>query len=485
MNNSKRTERNKKEAEIHLQKLHVSRDATDEQTVLGGVALVSQLLRGLGFQEAVDSRLKVFKIHQGYRESDHLLHLVNNLYVGGSGLDDLARLQADEQYKRMLGVDRVTDPTTGGDFLRRFQRSDINALKDAIWDVRKKAWSRAGKRLGRSVNVDLDNTFKEVYGNCSQGADFSYKKKFSYHPEVLSLAETGEWLDAINLPGNEVSGCKAAYLLRRSLPHLTEQFDQVCVRGDTKFGRTDVLKVAREHGASVCLCWAAHPTVQKLADELPQTAWKKLKRHTDRGQKTPAKSVRRRPNLRRKKARKRGYADKKLLGEEVAEFNYHPTCNKKKLPTGYRMIVIRKQIEVAGKTGLIDLYRYFFILTDLKDADPNNIVRRAYSRCNQENLIEQGKNGVSAFRMPTGRLLANDVWMVIGMLAQSIKSWLCLLALGLDKLNWEWKRFRLAFVYVVVRVIKGARQRHLRISAPPGQYEQLTNGLRRLGAVIH
>lgn len=442
-------------------------------------------IRGLGFQEAVDSRLKVLKIRQGYRESDHLLHLVNNLYIGGSGLDDLARLQSDEQYKRLMGVDRVTDPTTGGDFLRRFQRSDINALKDALWDVRKKAWNRAGKRLGQSVNVDLDNTFKEVYGNCSQGADFSYKKKFSYHPEVLSLAETGEWLDAVNLPGNEVSGCKAAYLLRRNLPQLTEQFEHVCVRGDTKFGRTDVLKVARQHGASVCVCWAAHPTVQKLADELPPSAWKTLKRRSTNEHKAPAKRIRRRANSRRRKARKRGYTDKKLLREEVAEFQYHPTCNKKKLTTSYRMIVIRKQIEVAGKTGLIDQYRNFFILTDLEDPDLNNIVRRAYTRCNQENLIEQGKNGVSAFRMPTGTLLANDVWMVIGMLAQSIKSWLCLLALGQDKMGWEWKRFRLAFVYVVARVIKGARQRHLWISAPPGQYEQITKGLRLLGAAIH
>ena len=65
----------------------------------------------------------------------------------------------------------------------------------------------------------------------------------------------------------------------------------------------------------------------------------------------------------------------------------------------------------------------------------------AYGRNNPRSLIEQSKNALSAFRMPTGQLLANEVWMVMAMLAQCFKSWLCLLAVRIDKLSWEWKRF--------------------------------------------
>jgi len=234
----------------------------------------------------------------------------------------------------------------------------------------------------------------------------------------------------------------------------------VCIRGDSKFGRTDVLSVAADHDVRVCLCWASCPTLVKTADSLPGTAWRALVRREETFPRS-GKCRKRGRNLRRMKARRRGYTDKKLKAEQVAEFAYRPTCNKHKIGRSYRMMVIRKQIEVAGKTGLFDQYEYRFILTDLAEPRLERIVRYAYGRSNQENLIEQAKNGVSAFRMPTGDLLANEVWMTVAMLAQNFKNWICLLGLGRDKLGWEWKRFRYQFVYLVARVKRAARQVHL------------------------
>ena len=146
------------------------------------------------------------------------------------------------------------------------------------------------------------------------------------------------------------------------------------------------------------------------------------------------------------------------------------------------MVVIRKQIEVAGKNGLFDLYTYRFIITDLPEANLSKLVRYAYGRSDQENFIEQGKNGVSAFRMPTGQFLANEVWMTMAMLAQNFKSYLCLLALGEDKLGWEWKRFRFSFLYLVARVTKGGRQLHLWLDPGHLYTEQVHQGLLALGA---
>ena len=120
--------------------------------------------------------------------------------------------------------------------------------------------------------------------------------------------------------------------------------------------------------------------------------------------------------------------------------------------------------------------------TDLEEPSLAKIVQYAYGRNHQENLIEQAQNGLSAFRMPTGQLLANEVWMVMAMLGQCFKSWLCLLALGLDKLRWEWKRFRWHFIYVVARVTRSSRQRHLWFSLSPGPYQLILRGMLALGA---
>ena len=465
---------------VKYRKLQVHREGSGQQSALGGLSLFCQLARLLKFARCVDQRVEVLKIHQGYRESDHLYHLLNSLLAGASCIEDLGRLQEDPFYKELCGVDKVSDPTTMGDFLRRFERSDLDDLHEAIWQMRERAWQLGKGKLPKQATLDLDSVIKPVYGNCKEGADFTFKKSFGYHPEMLSLAETAEWLDGINRPGNETSGECAAELLRRNLGRVCGHFERVCVRGDTKFGRTDVLKECISHQVQVCLLWSAYPKVVNIAEELPETAWQALERDGNRNR--SGKKRRKRSNLRRAKARQRGYRDKKLKHEQVAEFAYQPTYKKKRMDKTYRMVVIRKQIEVAEQTELFDQYKYHFILTDLTEPSLEKIVKYAYGRNNQENLIEQSKNGLSAFRMPTGELLANEVWMVMALLAQSFKSWLCLLSLGIEKLSWEWKRFRWHYVYLVARMTRSSRQRHLWFNVSERPYSMLLRGMIELGA---
>ena len=272
MKSRSRTSDSKRGGEIGFQRIVGRVDAGQDLTAYGGLSLVCQAGYRLRFHDEMDARVSVLRIRQGYRESDHLFHLLNALFAGAGCMEDLALLQTDANYRRMLGVDRVTDPTTMGDFLGRFGRRDLNGIMDAAWAMRKRAWDKLGPRLGRHASLDLDNRVCPVYGDQKKGADYSYKRSFAYHPEMLSLAETGEWLDVVNQPGNKVSGSRSAYLLRRNLPRIKEQFGSVCVRGDSKFGRTDVLTVAADHDVRVCLCWAASPTLVKAADDLPRSA---------------------------------------------------------------------------------------------------------------------------------------------------------------------------------------------------------------------
>ena len=48
---------------------------------------------------------------------------------------------------------------------------------------------------------------------------------------------------------------------------------------------------------------------------------------------------------------------------------------------------------------------------------------QANGRCDQENLIEQLKNGVSAMKLPVDNLLSNWAYMVMASLAWSLKAW--------------------------------------------------------------
>jgi len=109
--------------------------------------------------------------------------LVDPAAVRCGSYSPLGQLQTDANYHRMLGVDRVTDPTTMGDFLRRFGRRDLNDAKEAIWAMRTRVWKKIGHRLGRHASLDLDNRVCPVYGDQKRGADravsFSRSRRFS------------------------------------------------------------------------------------------------------------------------------------------------------------------------------------------------------------------------------------------------------------------------------------------------------------------
>ncbi|WP_437942654.1 hypothetical protein [Sorangium sp. So ce341] len=93
----------------------------------------------------------------------------------------MGTLQRDEAVCRMFGACRQPDPTTAGDFLRRFNADALTGLRQAIDAVQHKVWSKLARHNGRRRTerslavVYLDGHLKGLYGNQFEGADFSYK----------------------------------------------------------------------------------------------------------------------------------------------------------------------------------------------------------------------------------------------------------------------------------------------------------------------
>ncbi|MCH7890470.1 MAG: transposase, partial [Gemmatimonadetes bacterium] len=192
-----------------LPQLHLEVAERSTVTSLGGVALAAAFLKRFRVAQEIDQRVHVLKLHLPFNESDHVLAQALNLYVGGECLEDQAVLQHDEGVLRMLGACRLPDPTTAGDFLRRFDerrnpgalpglRAATDAVQDAVWG------KLAGKRKQKRdlAVVDLDGHTKTLYGVQKEGADFDYQGRWSYNVLLASLAGTGECLAVRNRPGN-------------------------------------------------------------------------------------------------------------------------------------------------------------------------------------------------------------------------------------------------------------------------------------------
>jgi hypothetical protein len=394
----------------------------DVGTAYGGIGLAHQLVRTLGLPEAIDQRLHLFKFHLPYHESDHVLNIAYNALCDGRCLQDLELRRQDEAYMNLLGAARIPDPTTAGDFCRRFQPEDLQALQAAFDVTRRKVWARQPAAFFERAILDADGKMVETDGECKQGMDISYKGQWGYHPLVVSLASTGEVLRLVNRSGNRPSHEGAAAQLDQSIALCREAgFRKILLRGDTDFSQTRHLD--RWHDDGVTFCFGLDVTALRhiLADDLPESAWKPLKR-------PPKYRVQTRPRRRRERVKQqvveeRGFKDIRLVDEEVAEMDYRPVACRHT----YRLVVVRKNLKVnePRQGRLFDDYQYFFYLTNDRDSSPEEIVFCANDRCQQENVLAQ-LAACRALHAPVDNLISNNAYMLITSLAWNLKAWLAL-----------------------------------------------------------
>ena len=434
----------------------------------GGIGAIHLLARRIGLIDAIDQNLHLLKIHLPYHESDHVLNLAYNALCDGTCLQDLELRRQDEVYLNALDAQRIPDPTTSGDFCRRFGAADVYTLIDLINSVRPRVWARQPADFFDLARIDMDGVLVETTGECKLGMDIAYNGVWGYHPLIVSLANTGEVLSILNRSGNRPSHEGAAAEVNRAMKVCLEGgFRQVLLRGDTDFSQTKHLDG-----------WNADPRVQfifgldqtaakhVLADDLQAAAWQELQRPPRYEVKTQPRQ--KPPRVKEEIVRQREFNNKRLVSEQVAEMPYQPAACK----NTYRLIVVRKNLSIEkGELRLFDDYVYFFYLTNDGTRTPAEIVFEANQRCNQENLNAQLKGGVRALTAPVDNLESNWAYMVMTALAWNLKAWFALWPTEgpgrhLERhqqekqtiLSMEFKTFRNAFVRVPCQIVSAGRR---------------------------
>lgn len=387
----------------------------------GGIGVLHKLARQIGLIEAIDRKLHLFKKHMPYHESDHVLNFAYNSLCDGDRLQDMELRRNDEVFLDALGAKSIPDPTTAGDFCRRFGEHHINTLQDVYDEVRIGVWEKQPEEFFAEAILEGDGTLVETYGECKQGMDISYKKTWGYHPLTVTLANTGEVMRIVNRSGNRPSHEGAAAEFDKAIATcFAGGFKRVLLRGDTDFSQTKYLDGWDDDGRiRFHFGYDARPNLVKRAESLPEKSWRQLQRPPRYEVKT---KPRRRPeNVKDRKVRERKFTTLRLQSEEVAEFDYRPSACRKV----YRMIVLRKNIsKEKGEVTLFgDDIRYFFYITNDRVSSAEEIVYSANDRCNQENLLSQLHSGVRALHAPVNNLLSNWAYMVMTALAWNLKAW--------------------------------------------------------------
>ncbi len=439
----------------------------------GGVPLLLRIAHHIGLVEAIDRHVHVLKLWLPYRESDHVLNFAINAWCDGQRLQDMELRRNDFAFREAIGAETLPDPTTAGDFCRRFNAASIRSLLAAIDETRLNVWKRQPWEFFEEAIIEMDGFMTVTTGCCKEGMDINYKKQWGYHPLVVTLANTRELLSIVNRPGNRPShegsaaeADGAIALCRRG------GFRKVRLRGDTDFSLTKNFDRWDAQGVVFEFGYDASTTMKAHAECLENRAWRKLCRPPRYQVSTTPRT--RPENVKRQVIRRREYLHLELKSEQVAEFEYRPgECDKP-----YRVVVVRKNIsQEQGDEVLFDEIRYFFYITNDWDKPAEDVVFSCNDRCDQENILAQLSGGVRALAAPVDNLESNWAYMVMTSIAWTMKSWMALLLPVVERwqsqhneqrqtlLKMEFRTFMNAFIRIPCQIVHQARRVVLRVLA--------------------
>jgi len=379
----------------------------------GGIGVILELIQKLGLREEINQAIPLLKLHLPYDEADHVLNIALNLLSGGGRLEHLELRRTDEAYLNAVGAERIPDPTTAGDFCRRFSPEDVLRLLQAFNRVRGRVWKQQPQEFFQTAILEADGTMVETCGEHKQGIGMNYKKQWGYHPLLITLANTGEPLYVANRSGNRPSHEGAPGYFDLAIADCRAAgFRRIVLRGDTDFALTEHFDRWDAEGVEFIFGLDAMPNLVEHAKSLENTAWRPLRRRAKKP--TPAARRSRRPNDKQAIVIAKGYVNKRLKQEWIAEFDYQPgKCGKI-----YRVVVVRKEIEVtAGQQTLFEEPPYLFYITNAarREKSDRQVVFAANDRCNQENTLSQLK-ACGALAAPLDNLTSNGAYMAIAQL---------------------------------------------------------------------
>ncbi|MGC9385081.1 MAG: IS1380 family transposase [Kosmotogaceae bacterium] len=422
----------------------------------GGIGLVGQLVKKIKLPEMINNRLDLLKRHKPYFESDHILNIAYNIICGGTCLEDIELLRNNVAYMDAMGTKRIPDPTTAGDFLRRFEEKDVHTVMDISNEAAQHVWETTLDEDSRQAGIiDVDGKIQETYGECKEGMDMSYKGVWGFSTLAATEATTGTHLCVVNRPGNKLSQEGAGKWIDKAIAVVQKSFNKVYLRGDSAFALTDKFDEWSGNDVGFIFGYSKWQNLLKKADLLDKDEW----RNIEKPQKGRGKERKKKHRVKRAMVIKREYETITQKNQYVAEFRYRPT----KCERDYRVIVLKKIVDVTkGQRLLFEDCQYLFYITNIMDMSPIDLLRFIRGRCNHENKIEQLDNGIHALKMPTAEFMANWAYMAICSLAWNLKSWIGLVLpdkkMGKEIIACEFKSFQNKMINIPCQILNTGRK---------------------------
>jgi len=411
-------------------------------TAHGGLALMAEFNHGIGLRELTDQYLPGPGSNRGFEPSEVVDAVVLMLQGGGRGLEDLRELKNEEGLMKLIGRDKIPEPDTVGDWLRRMGDPRGGQLGlEGLDRVREKLNERILKRDGiEQYTLDADAT--EIIGEKAD-ALFTYNGNKGYMPMLGFLYENPVCLLDEFREGNVAPafGQKEFYLQCKQRMPWGKRIGYY--RGDSASYQAGLFNQLETDGVRYGVTADQDKAVKLVIALIPGGDWKE-----------PVRGC----------------------GYEIAETVHCMNETKK----AFRLVVkreIRRQEELFKKEGS---YFYHAVATNWleKEKSTGEVLTWHNQRGQAENFNKEIKIGFGMERMPCGQTYANAVFFRIGVIAYN-------LFIGFKRLTCpeSWAKhtiltFRWKMVQVAGRIVKHAGETVLKLMIDLEKLE-LFKGIRR------
>lgn len=447
-------------------KLEVADSPRSDVTAYAGLPLVLEQAR-----VALPPKLyRELRDALGYRSAPTVRRHVEStlllLCAGGDCIDDLRTLRADAGLRDLVGF-KLSSPTQLKEFLYRFHQDQAG---DALSSAQDAELSQPGRaqirpegpglralsklvaaavervqklRPAQRATLDVDATIVEAD---KRTALWAYEGKRGYQPQMALWAEQGIWVRDQFRDGNVPAEFDGRAFLEQAFAAVPGSIKQRRLRADSALYNEEALTWADQQGIQFAVSADMSEALAKAVRRIPASAWSPYRTLRDK-ERTEAESE------------ERQWADVEFIPEW--------SRNHKKHGEPFRYIAIRvrsRQRELFSDDDA--RWRHFAVVTNLHDWNGERLLRWHREK---QGTVEHGhgvmKRDLAGGTLPCSRFGANATWWRLNVLAHNLLELLKAETLPVEHRALRPKALRFRLFNVAGRLLHGARQIVLRLSA--------------------
>jgi hypothetical protein len=158
----------------------------DLLTSRAGLLCIAELMNSLGLADRIDACFPQPGSNRGFKPSVFMETLILMQHEGGFHLDDVRYLQEDTALQTVLGLEKIPQAVSLGNWLRRMGKH--SGWNTALTQVNQTVLQSALHKR-KAITLDIDAT--EIIAGKAD-ARWTYKSNRGYMPMVGHIAETGQ-----------------------------------------------------------------------------------------------------------------------------------------------------------------------------------------------------------------------------------------------------------------------------------------------------